>query len=133
MSFWYIFYIQIHTSTVVGNRRPRNNGQYILEGDENTIHLIDFDSGQLLRKYIGGQDVVNVYSFECCLRLDIALAEGKDNIARVWRLSTGEPLTVLAGHTDEIVDMAYTDTLYVCTLSFLSNLRRIGWQRAVRT
>ncbi len=85
-------------------------GEYVLQkGDENTIRMLDMTSGQLLRTFVGATD--NIYCYRCSIRLDIVLAAGKDNMARIWRASTGEQMVVMSGHTDEIIDMAYTDTL----------------------
>lgn len=72
----------------VGPRYPRIYGEYLLEkSDENTIRMMDVTSGELLRTFTGAQDTI--YCLRCSIRLDIVLAAGKDNMARVWRASSG--------------------------------------------
>jgi WD40 repeat protein len=82
------------------------NGKFLLAGRyDGAVQLLELNSGQLLRAFLGHSDRVSYVAFSP--DGSQILTCGKDATLRLWNVETGQELRQLSGHVGEIMCVAF--------------------------
>jgi WD40 repeat protein/DNA-binding SARP family transcriptional activator len=91
-------------------------------GPDNTAHLWDAFSGELLMTYSGHEDQVMNITF--CNQEDKLATTSLDGSAKIWDVESGEVLQTLTGHTSGLISPAFSpDGSWLVTTSMDSTAR----------
>ena len=81
------------------------DGETIVSNDNNTVLLYDVNTGELLRKFNQTDRILDL-TFNSDSRT-IAIGSGDHNI-HLWDVATGQPLSLLTGHTNSVGTIVFS-------------------------
>ena len=93
------------------------NGNYIVISHGLNLSLLDFETGKILKRFIGHTD--NVWSVNFSPDGKYLASGSNDGTVKLWNIETGKEIRTLTGHTDDVYSVSFSpDGKYLAGKSY---------------